>query len=413
MLKQFRSLFGRKPTAATDPKELFAGEVEEFLRSLANVSDVKRAPDAFAFDVIVSGGARRAYLDNAFAESREMSPEQRREKIAFFFATIVEEKQTESWEAARATFVPVLRGATYGMELWTKNPGVAFVRKPFLPFVDVVVAIDRPTSMSFVSKALVSQWKVEDRDVFDAAEARMPVLANPRVDLYDKTHGPLWIVATEDTYESSRLLVPGWLASFRGKVDGNPLAIIPQRAMLMVGGDGRREMVERLIDAAEREFGASNRRLSPALYSVDAAGSVVPYARAEGDDLANKVKIAHEKLALYEYRQQTEALDKHHESSGVDVFVGNYKVFENEGSLRSLCVWTQGVRSYLPKTDRVVLVPGDKAGSEPKATVEVSFDAIRGRLQQVPDLHPPRFETTGAFPSESELRLLAGKGPPT
>ena len=33
-------------------------------------------------------------------------------------------------------------------------------------------------------------------------------------------------------------------------MEGNPIAIIPERATLMVGGDGRPEMVERFVDKA-------------------------------------------------------------------------------------------------------------------------------------------------------------------
>jgi uncharacterized protein YtpQ (UPF0354 family) len=410
MLKQLRSLFERKPAGAKDPKELFAAEVTHFLKSLESVRDVTRGPDAFALDVVTSAGSCRWHLDNLFAETRELSPEERRQRMAFFFASVGDEEQDESWEDARETLIPVLRGATYGMESWMDRPEAAFVRQPFLPFVDVIVAMDRPTTMRFVSKGTVEGWKIDEREVFEAAAARTPVLANPSVELYDETHGPLWIVTSNDTYESSRLLVPGWLASFRGRVAGHPIAIIPERATLMVGGDDRPEMVERLLDKADREFSASSRRLSPALYTVDVAGRVIPYARSEGDGLLTKVQIAHEKLAIHEHQQQQKTLDATYEKNGVDVFVASYKVFDRGGSVQSLCVWTQGVRSYLPRTERVVLViSDDREGAEAKATVEVAFDAIRGRLTPVPDLHPPRYETTGPFPSAHELRLLEGQ----
>ena len=276
MMKQLRSLLGSKPPPPADPKELFAAEVEAFLRTAAGVKKVTRVPGDFAFEVVTSSGSRRAFLENAFTESREMSPDERRAKIAFFFSAVGGDEQNETWETARETFVPVLRGATYGMELWMAQPTAAVLRRPFLPHVDILVAMDRTTSMSFVSNGTVERWKVEEREVFEAAAVRVPLLAGAGVELYDETHGPLWIVTSNDTYESSRLLVPGWLASFRGRVEGNPIAIIPERATLMVGGDGRPEMVERLLDKAGREFAASNRRLSPALYTADDSGKVVP-----------------------------------------------------------------------------------------------------------------------------------------
>lgn len=242
----------------------------------------------------------------------------------------------------------------------------------------------------------------------NAALARTHLLENPRVDLHDKTHGRLWIVASEDAYEPSRLLIPGWLASFKDKVDGRPIAIIPERGTLMIGGDGRPEMIRRMLETAEREFDASTRRISPALYTVDDDGKVVPYQTPASNPLANAVALGHQKLATYEYEQQKELLDAHYEKEGIDIFVASYKLFENEsGALRSLCVWTKGAsRSYLPKTERIVLL---ELGHDRKAkvTLELPFEALEDRLTVVPGLHPVRYETTGGFPSHDELDTLA------
>ena len=54
----------------------------------------------------------------------------------------------------------------------------------------------------------------------------------------------------------------------------------------------------------------------------------------------------------------------------------------------------------------MLLILGDQKGAKLKATVEVPFEAIQGRLTAVPDLHPARFETTGEFPSDKELEAL-------
>lgn len=411
-MKRLRSLLRGKPPIRVDPREAFAAEVAAYLRSLPQVISIMRGPDALALDVVTStGGSVRANLDNVFADTRDMSPEQRRERIAAFCAPALSVNEDEPWEVERGTFVPVLRGATYGIEA-SVELGTVLVRRPFLPYLDVVVAMDREGSMSFVSRAACERWDVDERDVFEAADARTSVLAEPSVELYDETHGPLWSVTSNDSYESSRLLVPGWLASFRGKVEGNPIAIVPERSTLMIGGDARPEMVERLADKAAREFAASPRRLSPALYTVNDAGEIVPYSLASTAPLSSKVKLGHESLAIYEYGQQKEALDAHHERGDVDVFVATYLVFEGAGDsgTRSLSVWTKGVRSYLPRTEKVmVVVPSDDAAAadaRPKLSLEVPFEAIEAWLSPVSGLHPARFETPAEFPPEEELRTL-------
>jgi hypothetical protein len=409
MFDRLRTLLG-KPPKPSDPRDLFAREVEQVVRSFPGVLNVQRVPDDFALEVTSSGEPRRVYLENLFVESREMSPEQRRDRIAFHFNGVTAPPRTDSWSEARETFVPALRGATYGIELWSQHAEAAFVRHPFLPFVDLVVAMDQPTSMSWVARSGLAKWGVGEADVLSAAAARVGALDGAAIRLYDDLNGPLWMVDTNDTYESSRLLVPGWLASFKGKVEGRPIAIIPERATLIVGGDERPEMVERLASMAEREFDSSNRRLSPAIYTVDDDGRIVPYVRASHDPLAVKVRIGHEQLAMYEYGTQKEVLDKLYEATGHEVFVASYQVFQtDDGGVRSRCVWTRGARSYLPRAERVVLlILGDGHGAKPKSVVDVPFEAIEGRLTKVPDLHPARFETS-QFPSDAELRDLAEK----
>jgi hypothetical protein len=410
MFDRIRSIFGarRKDGTPATPRDIFLAEVEAIIRALPGVASVRRVPNEFALDVGAGNRSHRFYLDNAFAETREMSPEQRRERIVQFFGSVCEPRGAESWDEARGALVPVLRGATYGMELWVRDSSVRVLRRPFVPYVDCLAVVDRPTSMSYVSAKDLAGWGVTESDVFEAMNEKFPILGSANVEKYDDANGPLWIVTSNDAYEPSRLLVPGWLASFRGRVQGNPIAIMPERSTLMIGGDGDPSMIERLLDKAEREFVASTRRISPALYTVTSNDHVVPYVGHFSDALAAKARMAQEKLAMYEHEEQKGALDKLYEQRGPDVFVASYQLFQkNDGPLRSLSVWTRGVRSYLPRTERVVLlVLGEKKGDKPKVNVEVPFEAIVGRLTPVPDLHPARFETTGAFPTTEELLKL-------
>src|SRR6185369_15379006 len=92
----------------------------------------------------------------------------------------------------------------------------------------------------------------------------------------DRVDYPLWHVARDDSYESSRLLLPAWLASFAGKVKGKPVAVVPHRSCVVVGGDGDHACLRRLIEFARREYEASPRAISPALYTVDAGGALAP-----------------------------------------------------------------------------------------------------------------------------------------
>lgn len=407
MFERLRRFFS-KSTSLDDARELFATEAAEIIGALPQITKVERVPDDFALLLRAQNGhEHRVFLTNAYAEARDMSPADRKRHILHMFGAIGHEIE-QSWESARSMLVPVLRSATFGFEIAAKAPEAAFVRRPFLPFLDRVVAVDQPTAMHYVGVQQLDTWKLTEAEVFAAADARIHLLADPAIEKYDAPHGPAWIVATRDSYEACRLLVPGWLASFRGRVEGEPVAIVPQRSMLLVSGDARPEQIEWLLDKAEGEFNESNRRLSPAPYSANAAGQVVPYVPGPDHPLAQKVRIAHEKLALYEYGAQKEALEAAHEADGTDVFVASYQVFQApDGRIRSMAVWTKTVDTYLPRAESVMLVElGDGEGAAPKHTVQVPFEAVEARLTPVPGLHPVRYQT-GEFPDEAELQALA------
>lgn len=171
----FRKPKAAPPLAPPDPCEVFAHEVEFALRADSQVTAVERIAGEFALRVKRGDDESTVFLHNVFAETRELSPEIRAERIRAFLATFPAEREWE-WEEARPNLLVAVRGSMYG-----SGPG--------------------PTG--------------------EMMPARAARVFAPHLD------------ATEDVYASSRLVVPGWLASMKDRVEGRPLAIIPER-----GGSG-------------------------------------------------------------------------------------------------------------------------------------------------------------------------------
>lgn len=175
--------------------------------------------------------------------------------------------------------------------------------------------------------------------------------------------------------------------------------------MLLIAGDAHPDTVARLCESAEREYEAASRRLSPALYTVDDAGRVVPYLRPGNDALASRVRLAHVRFAMGEYTAQKEALDKAHEASGEDLFVANLSALARKKDERPItwCVWAHEVDALLPRADVVAVSP------EPKTFFMVPWAQVErlapGCLTPDPSLWPPRFRTT-AWPSPEVLERL-------
>lgn len=397
----WKKLFGGgEGEAPASPRDHFAAEVEACLRQLPQVSTVK-ARDDFALDVtITGGGVHTVFMENTFHETRDMSPDERMVRISRLVSGIGQEEELD-WESAKERLVPLVRACTVFAGVVPdadKQP----LSRVVLPFLVETVVIDSEANMRYVTPSTVEEWGVDPETVFRHAQENAERFFDvDDAEIYEqKDDSTIWHVTRDDSYESSRLLLPGWLASFRGKVNGNPVAIVPERAKLFVAGDGDVLCLERLLDMAEREYAASRRSISPAMYTVDDTGAVIPLALPDKHPLRNPVALGHARLALAEYDIQQKVLQKDREE---DVFVASYVAVQREdGTITSYSTWTDGVPTWLPKTDDVALVGGNP---EDPTVLRVPWEAMEGMLRELPDVYPPRFET-GDWPDAADLEKL-------
>jgi hypothetical protein len=405
-----RQVFG---VAAADggqasPRDLFAVEVEKAALTAPGVTSVRRAPEGFG--LIVSHGAkdRTLFLDNVFAETRDLAPEQRRERIARFIRSMdAPDAATMTWDEVRPKLAPLLRPST----LFSSVPGISGTDKqpigrPFAPFLIECVGIDSDDGIAYAAPSTIAKWGVQEDDVFAASLENGRNYFVEDVAPFDPTAPyPIWHVARDDSYESSRILVPGWLAAFSGKVNGRPVAIVPERSTLVVGGDGDERCLRRLIASAKGEFMASPRRISPALYTIDDDGRVVPLVVPAGHPLAADVALGHVMMGIAEYDVQQERLQK---QLGEDVFVAPYKGLRGEsGSVFSFTTWTKGVSTLLPKADQVAMVcePETETGAVFRVPWSTLVDMVGDCLVRDAALEPPRWRTA-RWPEEQVLAKL-------
>jgi hypothetical protein len=380
------------PKKNESPRELFTLEVEAILSEMPEVTSFKRRADEFVLDVMSKGIEHAVFLENTFHESREMSPEARTERIRRVVSAIGSDSSTVEWEDVRERIVPLVRASTLFLAMIEDSDKMPLSR-PVMPFVIQALAIDSPTSLQYVVPSNADDWGVDFETLFEVARlnAARYFGSADAFEIYDaQAPYPLWHVSVDDDYEPSRLLLPGWLAAFQGKVVGRPVAIMPERATLVVGGDGDERCLKRLIEMADREFAASRRSISPALYTVDENGEVVPLVLPHGHPLANDVALGHMKLALGEYQTQKEVLQAR---LGEDIFVASYLgVQRPDGSVLSYATWTEGVASLLPKVDEVALLSGDMNDPTVHRIAWSVLTEIAGAyLVRDPDLHPARF----------------------
>nr|BDT38254.1 DUF1444 family protein [Myxococcus sp. MH1] len=411
----FKKLFGfgkkvEDTQAAVDPREYLLRETESVLNADPAVSQVTRLPGEYGLSFLYHGKEMRTYLENLFAETREVSPEERTRIIERFISAISSPSGSSlTWEEARERLLPVPRAASFGGQMPTGAHASSFmVERRTIPFLRELLVVDLPETSMYVQPDLLEQWGVSVDEAFQAAYAHLDTLRDVGVELQEERPSPLWSVDSNDTYEASRLLLPGFLASFAGKVKGRPVAAIPTRSMMLITGDQDPVMLERLCDVAEREHEASSRGISFALYTVDDAGRVVPYRRPGDDALAQRIRGNHVRFAMVEYGEQKALLEAQHQSSELDVFVPSFSVIVRERDSRpiSWCSWAREVDSMLPETD-VVIVEAAQEGSDELCMVPFA-DVLRlaGHcLTPVPGAWPPRHRTL-SWPDDAVLEKL-------
>jgi len=395
------------------PRERFLADVLAVVQATDGITEARPKGGEFAIEYRVSDAddddepsTAIMYLDNLFAETRELSPDDRRAAVRRFVDRMAFPPEApKRWEDVRPLLRPVLRSMSFFDDPAITEIGAIW--REVVPFLAEAAVIDLPTTMTYVTMANLETWGVSVDEVLTAARDAFAPWAEHGIEPYDDdASSPVWWVAADDAYESSRLLVPGWLARFAGRVRGRPVAAVPHRGLVLIGGDGDAELVERLAATAEGEYHESARAISPALYTVDDAGALLPFTLGADDPLAGEVGRGHRIMAAHEYAQQKARLDALHEKDNTDLFVASYTALErSDGSVISYCVWGEGVEAWLPRTDLVTFL----WASEQRDPLTVRWDDVAALVGEawrpVPHLLPRRMHVR-RWPDRPALQAL-------
>lgn len=356
-----------------------------------------------------AGGSHTIFLDNTFQETRDQPPDEKQRRLQRLLAMLEQAEAAPTWEEAAPALVPLLRVATFGAIQEAPEPPVSLA---FAPCLRLFLGVDTADSTRIVQAEQLREWgQTVEQAVSRAIEnLSRHVASGLDAEPYDASAPyPLWHVTRDDSYEASRLLLPGYLASFRGKVSGTPIAIVPHRTLVLIAGDGDPQ-IARLAQTAEAEFTASPRSVSAGLYTLREDDAVVPLHLPREHPLHATVERGHQLLHATCYADQKTQLEARFEQAGTDVFVATFKLMENAQTkaLTSFTTMTRGVASLLPRADRLCFVPLE--GGEPFL---VDWDAAMARaaacFQAAPEYDPPRVRTV-AWPDDAkiaELRRLA------
>jgi uncharacterized protein YtpQ (UPF0354 family) len=404
------------PSDITPPGDL--DEPEAFVRFAAKaageVDGVKQVTadiDNFALDIVLDDGeTMRLNLTHLHVQTEGEPADARKSEIKNWVQRVVTAAGREvTWADARLTLLPVIRPIGFARASKDMSGGAALMRS-FAPFLGSFLAVDFPDTMMYVTNRHIDEWSVTEEELFATALGNMGARSGDGIEPLEETDRPVWQINSGDYYESSRLLVPGFLASFSDRVQGRPIAIIPERSTMIIAGDADPDTVEAMAELGRRGYDESSRSISPAIYTIDDHGAVIPYLRDGNDDIANAVRMGHVLLALNEYAAQKSDLEKQFEEGEEDVFIASYTAVELEESGRpvSYAIWGEGIPTLLPRADVVHVVLGDPESDESESFA-VPWDKV---LALVPDcivqeanMSPARYRTLH-WPTPEQLEAL-------
>ncbi len=358
--------------------------------------------------LVGSDGGQVINLHNLYPEYCAANKHERVLQLARAAAMVSPPGVPSTYAEARSRLMPVLRGRGMMeymrlMELG-KDPGAASgsLVFPFSSDTALMLVHDGEHMMQSFGADQLERWGVSPDDALAAA---MDNLRDATVDRFAQVEHGVYAGEWGDAYDSSRLLLPDLAHRIAG---ANPLAMVPARGMLLLASGNDVEAVRAMVALAQRIADSETRPVSALLYRYQDGR---PVEHMPEDEAARGALESLQRQYLYgDYAAQKETLDELHEKSGTDIFVASYKVMRHDetGVEYSLCSWTSGVDSLLPRTERVALVVYE--GDQMQELLMLPWDALHAAcfelMTPVPEAYPERYRVT-AFPDLERVRPLA------
>lgn len=348
-----------------------------------------------------------SYLGNAYQEYCAV-PKAHRDEVLKKWVRVwfVRQKvMPEDFEDACHDILPTVRSRSF-YELLRLRTTVEEEKTLGLPYAvlgeyyAMAPVYDYQESLRSIGETDLDNWGVSLYEVLEVARENLLQLPHPFMGPADGEG--TYLAAAKDSYDSSRLLTCEAIRHFRLK--GDPIAMIPNRETLVVTGaddvDGLRGMLKLVEDAVKQP-----RYILAVALRLD-GDEWVPWLPDVDHPLYWDFRTWRTRSMGQDYTEQKELLDKLHQKTGEDVFVASFSGLEDSGHFASYSVWTKGVPTLLPRTDRIALL--DPADDNPVLAEWDCVAGVVGDMMEAIDVYPPRFRVVG-FPDEMQLAAIRGK----
>ena len=396
--------------------QLFAGKptqadfVQMAIRALAKAGIEKAEEIEGEFALKIGDDKSTIYLSNIYSNYCS-APRNKRFAVLAEFVTGAAAIPSlpvipSEFAEVKSCLMPTIRDAGYfkltrlmDRKNGNDRPGLEVVTKPLVGGLVVALGYDTEHNITAINHESFEKWGVSLEEAFVAAKDNLWERTDP-----GKMAGQGGVYWSQwgDSYDSSRLLLPELI--YRLSVDGEPVAFVPNRNELWVTGTNNSAGLASILkQGAESHFNRGH-PLSPDLY-VLVDGTWKDYVPKDAALRTLWMTIKRKRDAI-DYAQQKELLNAIHEREGIDIFVAGYNLFEGkDGSAYSVCVWSNGVDSSLPQTERIAFVVDPERGDHFGVSWDAAQSIVGGLLEKEAEFAPVRYRAR-EFPDDEQIAKL-------
>lgn len=307
------------------------------------------------------------------------------------------------WVAAAKNIYPVVRSEFLEctLDIRSRETGVNLdqVVFPMAGDLRIRLAYDFGNTVGFVKGHDLSTWGQSSADVLERARANLGRLEMPT--WVDSERGYFHLTSPMSYAESMLLL--------DSVIDALPFAahavFLPcNRGILLTADERSDAAITAMLAEAARCLQHEPWPMTVTLCKRTPEGwrDVAPPATAAA--LAHNLFVRHR--AEY-YAAQKQELDALHERTDEDLFVASYSLCGNDEQCESFCVWGEGVKTLLPVTDWVAVVPQEEKGKFIRVPWQHVVESCGPHLQATEE-NPPRF-LVDSFPNPNEWDSLSAR----
>ena len=281
------------------------------------------------------------FLTNAYTEYCSAPADARENVVKLWvrnwFGALKE--MPEEFEDVKPDLLPVVRSrAHFEVNNLEFDAGRSLTYDPLAEHFGIGVVYDLPDSMRSISQSNLDAWGVTFYEALEIAKENL--MAIPSKFIGPESGEGLYVSATGDSYDSSRLLLTDVIRQFR--VKGDPIAMIPNRENLIVVGsedvDGLAGMVK-MVEKALKE----PRPISGIALRLD-GDEWTPWLPPPSHPAYQAFQEFRLVSLGQDYAQQKDMLDKLYEKQGEDMFVATFSAIKSpDGRLFSYATWAAGV----------------------------------------------------------------------